>query len=337
MTIRCKTSRLANKFHFISTLAAWHYSCRRDDREKWLQLTGELTEIEENALRVFSALMREKYGFQAPETYLGEIFYKCTDRTAWPALKKLVKNYQDYDDLKNVFSVFENRFKKIWDAADRSGLSILKKEFGKKNTNAFFETVVSLFGDENTKKTEVTLIILFSPFGGEKTAAGSANLKGRFVTLELPVLKSDTWQLFYSIALTGHEIGHMYFAQRDGRKLIDAVLKDLRLKEKYDALPFPTASVLNEAITSAFVPLGILGKIFFADDLTPLMAQNIARANAAEESLHSGKSVNYYGQLEFVFTKNLQSFSEKYVKQGKKIDKKFITEAGRILMNLLEK
>jgi hypothetical protein len=65
MKIVCKVSKSANEFFYISTLAAWHYSCRKDIRDAWLRRTGALTPEEEKALTSFSELMQVKYGFQS--------------------------------------------------------------------------------------------------------------------------------------------------------------------------------------------------------------------------------------------------------------------------------
>ena len=50
-----------------------------------------------------------------------------------------------------------------------------------------------------------------------KLRQGARKFQENFITLELPVLKKNTWQLSYSLAVLGHELGHMYFSRTKGR------------------------------------------------------------------------------------------------------------------------
>ena len=336
MKINYKVSRLANQFFFISTLAAWHYSCRKDIREKWISQTGTLTPEEEKALASFSYLMRAKYGFQSPKTYLGEVFYKQSEKTVWLALKKFVKKQEDYAPIKDIFSLFENRFEKAWKKASFASLKVLEDEIGKENVVKFFNTVASLLGDEKIVTRSVTLVIIFSPLGGDQTAAGSANLQEDFITLELPALKKNTWQLSYSLATLGHELGHMCFSKRGGTAMLRDAMKKAHLKERYDQLPFSTQTVLNEAITAAFLPLGALGQLYFSTDLSPLFFSKMPKIIAAEQPQKKKTVIPFYGNLEFWFIWKLFPLSMEYVRNKKQIDKEFIAETALLLKKFVK-
>jgi len=331
MKIVCKVSKSANEFFYISTLAAWHYSCRKDIRDAWLRRTGALTPEEEKALTSFSELMQVKYGFQSKKTYLGGAFYKSTERAAWTAVKKIVKRPEDYDSLKNTFATLHERFEKEWRKIDTSSLKVLEGELQKELVDEFLNATAAIFGGEKATKRTIVLVILFSPLGSDQTAAGSANIEGDFITLELPALKKNTWQLSYSLAVLGHEISHMHFAAKHGDALIKKTIKKLRLQNKYDILPFSTQAVLNEAITSAFSPLGALGQSYFSNELATLLFGSMKKITAVEQLRTDGKTIPYYGYLELWFVWKLFPLSMEYMRERKQIDKRFIEGAALLL------
>lgn len=335
MKIKWKVSRLANEFFFVSTLAGWHYSCRKDVRETWLHKTGKLMPEEKRALATFSRLMRAHYGFQSEETYLGEIFYKCTEREVWPAIKKIVKNPEDYVLLKNIFSTLHVRFTRAWKDVNLTSLKVLENELRKKSVNDFFRDTTLLFGGKRAQNSSVTVIVLSTPLGGDKTAAGSANLKGDFITLETPAFKKNTWQLSYSLALLGHELGHRYFAGHGGETMIRDAMRELHLKNQYATLPFSTKTILNEAVTAAFLPLGTLGQKYFSDDLMQLFLSNMQRVIDIERLRNSKRTISYYGHLDIWFVWKLFPLSLEYIYKKKTIDKNFIRETAFLLKKII--
>ncbi len=278
--------------------------------------------------------MRTKYGFQSPETYLGEIFFKNDDAAAWKKLKTLAGE-EDHKIIKNTLSLFHPRFEPIWKEKNRGRLNILKRALRDKKTIEFLDVVAFTFGKMLVKKETITLIILFSPRSGDFTAAGSANLTGNFITLELPDLKKDTWQLSYSIALIGHEIGHLFFKKRDGKEIIEQIVKTLRLKKQYNTLPFGTLSIINEAITAAFVPLGALGQKYFSSAIADILFSDLPRGATAEQSLRKGKAVSYYSNLEMYFVWKLFPLALIYLREKKPVDEAFIKATGISLKELL--
>jgi hypothetical protein len=335
MKIKYRVSKLANHFFFISTLAAWHYSCRKEDREKWLRMTGKLSTEEKKALTSFSYLMKTKYGFQSPEKYLGEIFYKYDGAIAWKKLEKLAGE-KDCVLIKEVFSKFRHRFESVWKKEHAVRLKVLKRTLRNKKIIEFFDAVAFTFSKAISKKDTITMVVLFSSQSGEFTASGSANLMGNFITLELPDIKENTWQLSYSIALVGHEIGHLYFKKWDGKRMIGRTIKTLHLKKQYDTLPFNTLSIVNEAMTAAFVPAGALGQKYFSSMIADMLFSNLPRAFAAERSLHEGKPVSYYSNLEIYFAWKLFPIACQYLYEKKPIDESFIMKTAMLLKELVK-
>lgn len=335
MKFKFKISKLANQFFFISTLAKWHYSSRKEDREKWLRITGKLSPKEEKALVSFEHLMKTKYGFQSPEKYLGEIFYKYENSTAWKKLKQSAGE-NDCALIRKIFLVFRKKFELAWEKEHNARLKVIKNALRNKKTVDFLDAVTLTFGGKTSKINQMVLVILFSPCNGDFTAAGSSNLTGNFITLELPDLKENTWQLSYSIALLGHEIGHLYFKKREGKKMITQIIKTLLLKKQYNTLPFGTLTIINEAITSAFVPMGALGQKYFSDTIADILFSNLSQGVAAEQSLRKGKLVSYYSNLEMYFIWKLFPTTRQYLREKKPIDKNFIMEVGFLLKELIK-
>jgi hypothetical protein len=207
----------------------------------------------------------------------------------------------------------------------------LEGELQKELVDEFLNATAAIFGGEKATKRTIVLVILFSPLGSDQTAAGSANIEGDFITLELPALKKNTWQLSYSLAVLGHEISHMHFAAKHGDALIKKTIKKLRLQNKYDILPFSTQAVLNEAITSAFSPLGALGQSYFSNELATLLFGSMKKITAVEQLRTDGKTIPYYGYLELWFVWKLFPLSMEYMRERKQIDKRFIEGAALLL------
>ncbi|MDP1688598.1 MAG: hypothetical protein Q8L47_00500 [bacterium] len=298
-------------------------------------MTGKLTVDEEKALASFAHLMKIKYGFQSPETYLGEIFYKYDGVVAWRKLKKLAGE-RDYILIKGFFLMFRNRFELVWSKEHIRRLNTFKKSMQNKKTTQFLDSVAFMFGKAIAVRDTMTLIILFSPQDFSFTAAGSANLIGNFISIELPDMNKHTWQLSYSVALIGHEIGHLYFKKRKGKTMIVSALKKLQLKKQYNLLPFATFTVINEAITSAFVPIGSLGQKYFSNMIADLLFSNLPRGFTAGQALREGKPVSFYSNIEIYFVWKLFPIAYQYVREKKPIDRAFIIKTALLLKDLMK-
>ncbi|MHB0886622.1 MAG: hypothetical protein ACYC41_12160, partial [Bacillota bacterium] len=66
-----RVDRLANLFHFVSNMAAWHFACRESYNRAWIAETGELTMPEREALDAFAAVVRE---FPYGDRWMGKAF-----------------------------------------------------------------------------------------------------------------------------------------------------------------------------------------------------------------------------------------------------------------------
>lgn len=333
MKISYRISRTANQFFFISTLAAWHYSCREDIRDVWLHEIGGFTDEEKKSLVAFSDIVKSRYGFQSLDSYIGNVFYGENEDAIWPALKKFVKNHEDYETIKNTFHLFEKKFQIVWENRDINSLVSLKKLLRQKHQKDFIESIARIFGARSTPH-EVTLCILFSPLK-DQTASGGANLAGNSITIELPSLKENTWQSAYSLSVIGHELGHLCFSKRGGERMLKKTISLLHLKKNYDVFTYDTLTLLNEAIAASFVPLGALGQKYFPKELSSLLFDNAARAVISEEQLRSGKKTRYYNQLEVWFIFHMFPLASKYLNEKKEIDVEYVRSIGILMKSLL--
>jgi hypothetical protein len=333
MKINYRVSRTANQFFFISTLAAWHYSCREDIREAWLREIGGLTDAEKKSLVIFSNVIKSRYGFQSPNSYIGNVFYGQNEDSIWTTFKKFVENHNDYEIIEKTFRLFEKKFQIVWRNRNMNSFTLLKKSLRQKHQKDFIEAIAWTFG-AGLAPSEATLCILFSPLK-DQTASGGANLSGNSITIELPLLKKDTWQFVYSLSIVGHELGHFCFSKRGGEKMLKKTISSLRLKKNYDVFTYNTLTLLNEAVTASFVPLGVLGQKYFPSELPSLLFSNAARAVSSEEQLRGGEKTRYYNQLEVWFIFRTFPLASKYLSEKKEIDAEYIRSVGILIKSLL--
>lgn len=327
-------SKTANLFFFIATLSLWHYSCRNENRDFWLRVMGPLTSEQTRALSGFRKLMTTTYGFQSPDSYLGEVFYKHSQRESWRLLRRRIPR-DDYVGLRRCFAAFTPGFNMVWNTSHASQICLLKKAMKTEAARQYFDDISAVFGADRQAQTDIKVIILNSPLGPGYTAAGSANLKGNYLTVELPMLQDGSWELWFSVALIGHELGHVYFRKRGGKAWVTKVMRELHLKKQYSALPLTTASLLNETVISSFAPLGVLGQKYFSKMLAPLFFGNVPRAMLAASSIRRGKRASYYSNLEIYFVWKTFFLAAAFAHKRMGIDHRYVRRLAEQIKDLV--
>ena len=114
--IKIINNRIINKYFYISTLSQWHFCCEPQFKELWLKDDIPLSKQEKEALKIFSKISK-KYGFTTPKgknVYLGIPFITSPISKIWANVKKWVKR-QDFEQLQDIFKIFRQCFKKVWD------------------------------------------------------------------------------------------------------------------------------------------------------------------------------------------------------------------------------
>src|SRR3989344_125447 len=181
MKLRFISSKTANQFFFIANLSEWHFSCRLDYNKAWIKEMGALSNEEKKELAIFSNIL-QKYGFiydkNGETKYIGKYFYRYSEKRAWEGLKKNITQ-KEFLEIKNAFTFFEKRFKKVWDPKElEKRTKILRNLTGNKKWKKLAQHISVLFGGFTPVK-EIFVIALLSPLAGEGvTAAGSANIGG---------------------------------------------------------------------------------------------------------------------------------------------------------------
>ncbi|HPT40094.1 MAG TPA: hypothetical protein PLQ44_00605 [Candidatus Paceibacterota bacterium] len=339
MKLELTVSKLANQFYFISNLTEWHFSCRKDDNKKWLEMTGPLNEEEKDALDIFKNILQLN-GFTCDtiekSKYLGKYFLLNSEEQIWQNLKKSIKD-ENFQKIKWIFKIFESRFKKIWkEELNKKTIKIFEDELKKEKYDHLFNDVEKILGD-NKKNKKITIHILFSPQEYETTGSGSACIGFNDITLELPKLKRNTWQLEYTIYVLAHEIAHILSDSRQTKSLIEKYCKKYTIptKKNIKNINFPTISIINEMIIESFLPYGYLAQKYSDFQLAPHLLNNLPKGYKAIEDLKNNKIVEYYNQLNRYLIWELYHLAIIYGREKKQIDENFINQATLILKKII--
>lgn len=339
MKLQFTTSKTANQFFFIANLSEWHFSCRPDYNKKWIEQTGSLNNEEKKKLKKFSSILR-KYGFvydkKGETKYIGKYFYCYSEKIAWRELGKNITQ-KEFLEIKNVFKVFDRRFKKIWNPREMdSRIKLVRSSAKGKGWEPLMQHISVLFeGSAATKEIFVT--VLLSPLVGKgATAAGSANIGGHHITYELPKLKKEGWERGYSVGILAHEIAHALFSKKGGEKEIEKIIKKEGVPLRIKGFPTSTVSIINEAITESFIPIGYLGQKYAGNDLAPLLLDNADKGWLAEENMKKEKGVDYRNIRKYLMWR-LYPLAVTYGRQIKPVDGYFIKQAVLSLKSALGK
>jgi len=292
---------------------------------------GALSNEEKKELAIFSNIL-QKYGFiydkNGETKYIGKYFYRYSEKRAWEGLKKNITQ-KEFLEIKNAFTFFEKRFKKVWDPKElEKRTKILRNLTGNKKWKKLAQHISVLFGGFTPVK-EIFVIALLSPLAGEGvTAAGSANIGGDHITYEVPKLKKEGWEYSYSVGILAHEIAHALFSRRIGEKEIARVIKKEDIPSYIKECSMSTISVINEAITESFIPIGYLGQKYMGGDLAPLLLDNSDKGWLGKEKLD-------YSIVRKYLVWRLYPLAVTYGRQNKTIDEHFIEQAVLSLKNAL--
>lgn len=337
MQFKFKVSKLANFYFFISNLSEWHFACRPNYNKIWLKETGPLSKKELLALNKFKNILKN-YGFTSENIndskYLGKFFYLNSEKECWKKLKKSV-NEEEFNEIRNIFETFRPRFEKIWQKAIRSErVKIFQKEIRKNQWKSLFEDLPKIFGNKN--KT-FKIIIIFSPLDENETAAGNATLGSISLILELPQCKENSWQLTYSVCVFAHEIAHILFESRGGRKLIKKIVGNFNLSFETKNFSPSIINIVEEAVIESFLPLGYLGQKYSQFQLAPFLLNNLDRAYQTLIHLKKGKVLKYRHQLNYYLIWQLYPLAIIYGRAKKKIDENYIIFVLNTIKDLIKK
>ncbi|MEW6408204.1 MAG: hypothetical protein AB1465_05970 [Patescibacteria group bacterium] len=345
MKFEFKISKLANQFFFISNLSEWHFSCRKEYNQEWLKQTGHLNKKEEKVLEEFRKIIK-KYGFTRDKIgkskYLGQIFFIYPEKEVWNKLERFIRK-DEFKKIKKVFEIFQSRFNKIWTTKSANILiaqvKYFKRYLNNPKNNKLFEDLKKIIGNGKSPR-KFMVITLASPLKGEGiTAAGGANIGDRYITLEIPELKNNSWEFEYSVGILAHEICHILFNSSRKFKILKKNINNLKLPNFLFKNTIPKSNTLEfitETIIESLVPYGYLSQKYFKN-FNPMQISfskgNLKIMGENFEKFKAGKSASVYRLRKFIIWQ-LYPFIINWIETKETIDEKFIKEIIQFILKI---
>jgi len=327
MRIKFKISKLSNLFFFISNLGEWHFSCRKNYNQIWLRKTGSLTDKEKKYLEKFIKLMK-RYGLEYRNNkfmYLGQFFLSPVKNESqiWNGVEKFVKK-EDFKLIKKTFSVFKERFEKIWkkDKLQKWQKRLDKEVKSKKFKDLLCKISSSLLYNKNDDNFGISLI--GSPDKNRGTAGG-ANLNSNNITLEIPLSEITEWNSECALGIILHEIAHVFFDKSPLKKKIGKIALLKKMSKINLVIPKrPPEETVKEIILNFIAPFGYFADQYFIDSSSK---KNIKRfKNKGREELSKIKN-GKKGDLQLIayyITWKLYPIIASYYKREKPFDEELI-------------
>lgn len=307
-----RITRIANLFHFVNNMAAWHFSCRKRYNEAWIAETGELDEHERQALASYASIaQRYPYG----DRWLGRHFILAENEDdAWARASAALPR-ADFQQLRAAFDSLGPRFEIIW-RKDHLRLEAVREKLDEllasSSVDAALEALERFF---QTAAPSVTIDLLISRGGG---SSGGANEAPDHITLEV----LDAQDLWRGVEVALHEIAHL-MEEPHFRALCEQMSDRYGLKglTGSGSRGWAAHTLLREAIIGALAPGGCLSPFLGrpVDDHQERARRARERGDLRVAGLH-------------VLRGALIPLVRSYVEAGRAVDRDFFEEAYRILV-----
>jgi len=108
MNFKFTVNKWSNFYFFVQNLSEWHFSCRKNYNIFWQQQFGKLTTKEKKALENFNKI---RLRYDQGKTCFEKSFF--TKKNPWRSLS-LTLTSKEYKVIYNIFSLFQNRFEKLY-------------------------------------------------------------------------------------------------------------------------------------------------------------------------------------------------------------------------------
>lgn len=310
-------SKIGNQFFFISNLSEWHFSCRKRYNSFWLTETGKLSKTEKRYLKVLKKIIAEYH----LSRYLGVPFFTKPEKKVWnEAAKILTKN--EYRIFKKIFTVFEQRFNKIWNPIVlKQNAEILQDELNKKYYKKIQKDLKIFLGENRIKQANIYL--LKHP-AENWYLAGGANIGARKLTLECNELRPNEASVELAAATVYHEFIHLAYQEKI-EKEIDKIIAGTKLEQTI--LPLiqkrSLKEILSEIIISSLFSRGYLAdKYLHYQPYKKIKKQNKEYAKIYKQ-FKEGKLTDF-DILCVYFIYKLYPLTKKYIKNKKQLDENYI-------------
>jgi len=271
MKIKLTVSKNYNHFFFVQTLADWHFSCRSEYIEKWLDETGPLSGHEKEILANLKIIL-EKYGFEpiggSKSANIFDYFMRF-DRfgTEEAILPSEISIYQD------AMAALAPRFEKVW-SSQGGNLNSVKNELQawfEKSSGEMTDGLKTIFGSRFDQDREFEVILLIST----EIGGGGANNGPGIITLECGV--ATTQDANYLLATIWHEITHLALSDfiDETADLLDEIEIVKAAADKATAEDFDYSAEL--IIFSLFSPMSALTDRYFPTEISTALREAVAR------------------------------------------------------------
>ena len=335
MKISFAYSKIENLFFFISNLTEWHFSCRKNYNQDWIEKSGPLTEKEKKSLLKFKKIMG-KYGFVYKNNkfmYLGQFFFSNKkENEIWKSVKEFV-NESEFKDIKNVFFNLNSRFEKLYDGKK---LFLWKEAIEKTKNKILFDDLIKrikLFLKCKKRIDNIKIHLLFSP-AKDWLPAGGANVGNKDITLEIPIYKKTKINIEAALALIAHEIGHIFLNNSNLKIDIDNIIKKEKKINIKNIIPLrPLNEYIQELIINLCAPSGYFCQKYLTN-FNPI--HNLLKFNKKLEKEYNkykkGKIANSFSIKSYIILQSYPLIKE-YYKKKKNIDKDLLLS----IINFLKK
>ncbi len=330
--LKFRISKIANQFFFITNLAEWDFSCRTEYSALWIEHTGPLNAEEKETLLAVKKIIQAHSPYHYEDgrsNSLWNCFYTLSSSSAWKRAR-LALTDSDYNQLKRAFNLFDWRFKRIWRRSNlQKDVSRLKQLSQARSCRVAIREMFHFLGLTDIP-SQLEVVALMSPLSGDSvTAAGGANVDDRHITLEIPSLRPNTWELEHSLGVLIHEVGHI--AMRIGAKA-GSLVKNMSGNIRFGQNQRPFREILEETIIDCLAPSGFLAQHYFRFKPTTLFTEDMPRIFEHFLRFKSGRRYSPYKVGQY-FVWQLYPITASYMGNKKTIDKAFV----ECVVNLLKR
>ncbi|MEW5907681.1 MAG: hypothetical protein AB1643_00645 [Patescibacteria group bacterium] len=327
MKFDIKYSKFGNLFFFVSNLAEWHFSCRKEYNIFWRNNLPHFTQEENVVLKLFKKILKQYQG-------------KSENKMSFPFLanaviKKNLKyiekkiNKSEKEIVRKVIKLFQPKFQKIWreNHCNLRRFIVLVKELDYvKKIKKSLELIEIYFGKTNCKK--ITVYLLIAP--KNQWGGGGANIGPKRITLEIGDIskRGIDWILRTLI----HEATHICY-QDNFNLMLRSFIQSIPKKD-YNNFKIVNYfgnlyTVLNELITSSIIGEGLIDELVFKFPSRNQLERDIKCLDWTKRS-HSSL-------LRKSAALALYSFNKEYLKEKRAIDVNYLERAWEFLKKFEQK
>lgn len=302
-------NKWANFYFFLHNLAEceWPWPYRHWLNKAWMKELGTFTKEEKQALRKFKKIYKNHF----LKLYLGKSFF--LEKNPWTILKTQISQ-QEMEDIKNIFSVWQKKFEKLY-KKDLSKLENWKRELNtklkKSNKSSQIKTISKilkiLYNCPSPKNDiNIKVYLMLSKKSMSKKYAGGAGgergrgLDGKSILLELS--RCSIQNIDYVLGILWHEIIHSSFSPHYLFHLLSRTLKKKKL-----------IFFIEEIINRSLFPIGVLSMRLFNAPHPKTLARGFIADISSKQTIR------------------IINLSSQYIKQSQKFDKYYIKELLKIL------